>query len=287
MTPTRTTKKATAEGIPSQLAYLSRVLKTPTIGRVWEEIADHAREENWSHEEYLAAVMQRQVADRESAGSIMRIRTAHFPAVKTIEDVNLDHLPSLRRDVLAHLAMLTFNSQSRERDPARSTGNRKDPPGNRSRSQGNAVRILGAVRHREQLDCTTFRSTSHRTTRSGTEKYSPLQVDHHRRGLVSRVQSWWGEGGAEPGGGWWTMSGHSSNGWSCWAGPATQRAPIGSASSISSAGWHRDHSMTSHARSSVSTFPSSVPVRILQPSMAGHLGRSIIVLRRWPRSSRS
>ncbi|MDV6278801.1 IS21-like element helper ATPase IstB [Rhodococcus erythropolis] len=108
MTPTRTTKKTPAEGIPSQLAYLSRVLKTPTIGRVWEEIADHAREENWSHEEYLAAVMQRQVADRESAGSIMRIRTAHFPAVKTIEDFNLDHLPSLRRDVLAHLATSTY-----------------------------------------------------------------------------------------------------------------------------------------------------------------------------------
>jgi len=108
VTPTRTTKKAPAEGIPSQLAYLSRVLKTPTIGRVWEEIADHAREENWSHEEYLAAVMQRQVADRESAGSVMRIRTAHFPAVKTIEDFNLDHLPSLRRDVLAHLATSTY-----------------------------------------------------------------------------------------------------------------------------------------------------------------------------------
>ena len=38
----------------------------------------------------------------------MRIRTAHVPAVKTIEDFNLDHLPSLRRDVLAHLATGTF-----------------------------------------------------------------------------------------------------------------------------------------------------------------------------------
>jgi DNA replication protein DnaC len=38
----------------------------------------------------------------------MRIRTAHFPAVKTLEDFNLDHLPSLRRDVLAHLATATF-----------------------------------------------------------------------------------------------------------------------------------------------------------------------------------
>lgn len=61
-----------ADGIPSQIAYLTRVLKTPTIGRVWEELADHARDENWSHEEYLAAVLGRQLADRESAGTIMR-----------------------------------------------------------------------------------------------------------------------------------------------------------------------------------------------------------------------
>jgi DNA replication protein DnaC len=104
-TPERTTP---ADGLPSQLAYLTRVLKTPTIGRCWAALADQARDENWSHEEYLAAVLQRQVAERESAGTFMRIRTAHFPTVKTIEDFNLDHLPSLRRDVLAHLATGTF-----------------------------------------------------------------------------------------------------------------------------------------------------------------------------------
>lgn len=96
------------DGLPSMLAYLTRVLKVPTIGRSWEELAEQARDENWSHEEYLAAVLQRQVADRESAGTTMRIRTAHFPQVKTLEDFNLDHLPSLRRDVLAHLATGTF-----------------------------------------------------------------------------------------------------------------------------------------------------------------------------------
>ena len=90
------------------LAYLTRVLKTPTISRCWEDLAGQAREENWSHEEYLAAVLQRQVAERESAGTTMRIRTAHFPQVKTLEEFNLDHLPSLRRDVLAHLATGTF-----------------------------------------------------------------------------------------------------------------------------------------------------------------------------------
>jgi DNA replication protein DnaC len=96
------------DGMPSMIAYLTRVLKTPTIGTFWEELAAQARDENWSHEEYLAALLQRQVADRESKGTVMRIRTAHFPVVKTLEDFNLDHLPSLRRDLLAHLATGTF-----------------------------------------------------------------------------------------------------------------------------------------------------------------------------------
>jgi DNA replication protein DnaC len=98
----------TADGLPSMISYLTRVLKTPTISRCWEDLAAQARDENWSHEEYLAAVLQRQVAERESAGTTMRIRTAHFPQVKTLEEFNLDHLPSLRRDVLAHLATGTF-----------------------------------------------------------------------------------------------------------------------------------------------------------------------------------
>lgn len=107
-TATPTKPAGPSDGLPSMIAYLTRVLKTPTIGATWEDLAAQARDENWSHEEYLAALLQRQVADRESKGAIMRVRTAHFPAVKTLEDFNLDHLPSLRRDVLAHLATGTF-----------------------------------------------------------------------------------------------------------------------------------------------------------------------------------
>jgi hypothetical protein len=44
-------------GLPSQIAYLTWVLKTGTIGLCWEELAKQARDENWSHEEYLAALL--------------------------------------------------------------------------------------------------------------------------------------------------------------------------------------------------------------------------------------
>lgn len=93
------------------MAWATRVLKTPTIGRVWASMADQARVEAWTHEEYLLAVLERQLADRESAGALMRTRTAHFPALKTLEDFNLNHLPGLRPDVPAHLATSAFISQ--------------------------------------------------------------------------------------------------------------------------------------------------------------------------------
>ncbi|MBF4163440.1 IS21-like element helper ATPase IstB [Nocardioides acrostichi] len=102
------TGSPTSGDVGSQIAYLTRVLKTPTIGRVFDDLATTARESNWSHEEYLAAVLARQVADREASGAAIRMGAAHFPAVKTLEDFNLDHQPALRRDVLAHLATTTF-----------------------------------------------------------------------------------------------------------------------------------------------------------------------------------
>ena len=94
--------------IASTIGYLARVLKTPTIARTWLELADTARQSGWSHEEYLATVLQRQVADREAHGITLRLGGAHFPQIKTLEEFNLDHQPSLRRDILAHLATTTW-----------------------------------------------------------------------------------------------------------------------------------------------------------------------------------
>lgn len=99
---------ADAAETASAIAYLARVLKTPTIGRMFAQLGDTARTEGWTHEAYLAAVLARQVADREASGTALRMAGAHFPAVKTLEDFNPDHQPALRRDVLAHLASSAF-----------------------------------------------------------------------------------------------------------------------------------------------------------------------------------
>jgi DNA replication protein DnaC len=53
-------------------------------------------------------VLQRQVGDREAHATALRIGGAHFPQVKTLEEFNLDHQPSLCRDILAHLLTTTW-----------------------------------------------------------------------------------------------------------------------------------------------------------------------------------
>ena len=42
--------------------------------------AERAREEDWSYEEYLAAVLGEEVAARESHGGEARVKAARFPA---------------------------------------------------------------------------------------------------------------------------------------------------------------------------------------------------------------
>jgi DNA replication protein DnaC len=51
-----------------------------------------------THEEFLAACLQREVAARESHGGEGRIRTARFRARKALEEFDFDYQRSLKRD---------------------------------------------------------------------------------------------------------------------------------------------------------------------------------------------
>src|SRR5204863_9807397 len=85
----------------SDIAYLCRALKAPSLASSVERLAERARAENWCHEEFLAACLEREVASRQDHGGEHRIRAARFPARKSLEDVDFDHQRPLRRDALA------------------------------------------------------------------------------------------------------------------------------------------------------------------------------------------
>jgi DNA replication protein DnaC len=100
---TRTTRQTTAD-----LAFLARAMKAPALLDAAERLAERAQAESWSHLEYLVACLQREVSARDSHGGEQRIRQARFPAIKTIEELDLAHLRGMTRQQLAHLGTLDF-----------------------------------------------------------------------------------------------------------------------------------------------------------------------------------
>ena len=97
-----------ATKIAKQIDYLARALKAPRIREAAQRLGDQARDAGWSHEEYLAAVLDREVSARDASGAHLRIRGAGFGTAKTIEDFVFDHQPGLKRELIGHLATGTF-----------------------------------------------------------------------------------------------------------------------------------------------------------------------------------
>lgn len=81
---TKTAAK-TSRNLSTEVEFLTRALKAPTLHKSVARLAERARAESWTHEEYLVACLQREVSARESHGGQGRIRAARFPARKSLE----------------------------------------------------------------------------------------------------------------------------------------------------------------------------------------------------------
>jgi DNA replication protein DnaC len=91
------TRSGAARKPSADLAFLCRALKAPSLAASIDRLATRARDESWTHEEFLAACLEREVAARQDHGGEGRIRAARFPARKTLEDFDYDHQRSLKR----------------------------------------------------------------------------------------------------------------------------------------------------------------------------------------------
>ncbi|AQX16980.1 MULTISPECIES: IS21-like element helper ATPase IstB [Tessaracoccus] len=84
-----------------QITHLAAALKAPRITESAARLAEHARDAGWTFEDYLAAVLEREVSARNASGAELRIRAAGFPGRKTLDDFDFDHQPAARSQALA------------------------------------------------------------------------------------------------------------------------------------------------------------------------------------------
>ena len=92
----------------AELTHLFRALKAPAAARALPKLAERAREEEWSHERFLEAVLSTEVSSRESHGGENRIKAARFPARKTLEEFDFTFQRSVKKQVVEHLGQLDF-----------------------------------------------------------------------------------------------------------------------------------------------------------------------------------
>ena len=102
------TSSKAARDLNAEVAFLTRALKAPTLRDSVDRLAERARAQSWTHEEFLIACLQREVAARDAHGGEGRVRAARFPARKSLEEFDFDHARGLKRDVIAHLGTLDF-----------------------------------------------------------------------------------------------------------------------------------------------------------------------------------
>src|ERR671922_2788510 len=92
----------------SELAHLFRALKAPAAARALPTLADRAREESWSYERFAEVLLGTEVSARDSHGGEGRIKTARFPARKTLEEFDFTFQRSVKKTVIEHLGQLDF-----------------------------------------------------------------------------------------------------------------------------------------------------------------------------------
>src|SRR3954453_12981464 len=92
----------------SELAHLFRQLKAPAAARALPKLADRARSEEWSYEQFAATLLKTETDSRDSHGGQSRIKASRFPARKTLEEFGFAFQASIPRNAVLHLGQLDF-----------------------------------------------------------------------------------------------------------------------------------------------------------------------------------
>ena len=109
MATARTATKTAPRDLTAEVAFLTRALKAPTLRESVTRLAERARAESWSHEEFLVACLQREVSARESptAARAASAPPASRPARASRSSTSTTPAPS-NATLIAHLGTLDF-----------------------------------------------------------------------------------------------------------------------------------------------------------------------------------
>ncbi|HZL51324.1 MAG TPA: IS21-like element helper ATPase IstB, partial [Terracidiphilus sp.] len=86
------------------IAQNCKALRLPAVGAQFASLADEAAQRKHSHLHYLEALLQAEMEDRERRSIELRMKEAHLPRIKTLEEFDFaqsPHIPAARIRALA------------------------------------------------------------------------------------------------------------------------------------------------------------------------------------------
>ena len=90
------------------IASHCRQLKLPAVLREYPALARQAANEGWVHEEFLHQLLETKMLARQASVAQRRVREAHFPDLKSLDQIDWDALRGISRPKVAELATCGF-----------------------------------------------------------------------------------------------------------------------------------------------------------------------------------
>jgi len=91
---------------------LCKALRMPTVGSQFAKLAEQAVKEKQSHLRYLEVLLAAEVEEREHRTVQRRLKEAHLPRIKTLEDFNFSQSPKVSAPQIRDLAQGNYIEQA-------------------------------------------------------------------------------------------------------------------------------------------------------------------------------
>ena len=88
---------------PELIRVYAKQLKLPTFVH-YEEVLRQAEDQGYGYEQFLHDLLEKEIEQRQQNQQARRIRAAHFPIKKSLDDFKFDHLPNVAETLIWQLA---------------------------------------------------------------------------------------------------------------------------------------------------------------------------------------
>ena len=91
-----------------------RTLKLPGAAREYEALSRQARDGGWAYEEFLRCILEAELRSRQEQTAAHRLREAHLPDIKTLDQLDWKALQGISRPKLLELASCEYLSKAED-----------------------------------------------------------------------------------------------------------------------------------------------------------------------------